>query len=91
MTSHNVVHVMLGKHLSILILGLRVVANDGYDVLIGSVIYMVGHGGLLGDMFDIAGHDPSMLKIPAKLHALNPLPKPTSNILKMKTLSVLSP
>jgi hypothetical protein len=32
---------------------------------------VAGHGGPLGDAFDMVGHDPSMLEIPARLHTLN--------------------
>jgi hypothetical protein len=57
--------------LSTLILGLEVAASNGHDMLVGSVVYVAGHGGLLGDTFDMVGHDPSMLGIHARLHALN--------------------
>ena len=71
MASHDVVEVMPEKNLSILVLGLEVAASDGHDALVGSVVYVAGHGGPLGDAFDMVGHDPSMLEIPARLHALN--------------------
>jgi hypothetical protein len=71
MVSHDVIEVMLEKHLSILVLGLEVATSDGHDTLVGSVVYVAGHGGALGDAFDMVGHDPSMLEIPARLHALN--------------------
>ena len=59
------------KNLSILVLGLEVAASDGHDALVGTVVYVAGHGGPLGDAFDMVGHDPSMLEIPTKLHSLN--------------------
>ena len=59
------------KHLSILVLGLEVAASDGHDMLVGSVVYVAGHGGPFGDAFDMVEHDPSMLEILAMLHALN--------------------
>ena len=71
MASHDVVEFMPKKHLSILILGLEVAASDGHDALVGSVVYVAGHGGPFGDVFDMLGHDPSMLEIPTKLHAPN--------------------
>ena len=71
MAGHDVVEVMSEKHLSILILGLEVAASDGHDALVGSIIYVAGHGGPFGDALDMVGHDPSVLEIPARLHALN--------------------
>jgi hypothetical protein len=68
--SHDVVQVMLEKHLSILVLKLEVTASDSHDALVSSVIYVACHGGPLGDAFDMVGHDPSMFEIPASLHAL---------------------
>jgi hypothetical protein len=68
---HGMVEVMPEKNLSILVFGLEVAASDGHDALVGSVVYVASHGGPLGDAFDMVGHDPSMLKIPATLHALN--------------------
>ena len=59
------------KTLSILVPGLEIAANDGHDALVGSVVYVACHGGPLGDAFDMVRHDPSMLEIPARLHALN--------------------
>jgi hypothetical protein len=50
---------------------LEVAASDGHDALVGFVVYVAGRGGPIGDAFDMVGHDPSMLKIPARLHALN--------------------
>jgi hypothetical protein len=40
-------------------------------MVLGSVVHVASHGGPLGDAFDMVGHDPSMLKIPTRLHALN--------------------
>ena len=71
MASHDVVEVMLEKHLSILVVRLEMATSDGYDALVGSVVYVAGHGGPLGDAFDMIGHDPSMLEIPTRLHVLN--------------------
>ena len=71
MPSHDVVEVVPEKHLSILVLRLEVAASDGHDALVGSVVHVAGHGGPLGDTFDMVGHDPSMLEIPAGLHTLN--------------------
>jgi hypothetical protein len=82
MAGHNVVEVMPEKNLSILILGLEVAASDCHDALVGSVVYVAGHGGPLGDAFDMVGYDPSMLKIPARLHALNQVDPTTKADLK---------
>ena len=71
MTTHDVVEIMLEKHLSILVLGLEVAASDGHDALVGSVVYVASHGGPLSHAVDIVGHDPTMLKISVRLHALN--------------------
>jgi hypothetical protein len=71
MASHDVVEVMPEKNLSILVLGLEVATSDGHDALIGSVIYVAGFGGPLGDVFEMVGHDLSMLKTPSRLHVLN--------------------
>jgi hypothetical protein len=71
MPSHDVVKVVPEKHLSILVLRLEVTASDGHDALVGSVVNVTCHGDPLGDAFDMVGHDPSMLKISARLHALN--------------------
>jgi hypothetical protein len=71
MAGHEVVEVMPKKNLSILVFGLEVAASDGHDALVGSVVYVAGHGVPPGHAFDMVGHDPSMLKIPARLHALN--------------------
>ena len=62
---HDLVEVLPEKNLSILVLGLEVAASDGHDALVGSVVYVAGHGGPLGDTFDMVWHDPSMLEIPA--------------------------
>ena len=45
MASHDVVEVVQEYHLSILVLGSKVTASDGHDALVGSVIYVAGHGG----------------------------------------------
>ena len=71
MAGHDVVEVMREKNLSILVLGLEVTASNGHDALVGTVVYVAGHGSPLGEVFDMVGHDPSMLEIPARLHALN--------------------
>jgi hypothetical protein len=71
MASYDMIQFMLEKHLSIIVLRLEVAASDGHDALVGSVVYVANHGDPLGDVFDIVGHDPSMLEIPARLHALN--------------------
>ena len=71
MPSHDVVEVVPEQHLSILVLRLEVAASDGHDALVGSVVNVAGHGGPLGDAFDMVGHDPSMLEITARLHAFN--------------------
>jgi hypothetical protein len=71
MPSHNVVEVVPEQHLSILVLRLEVAASDGHDALVGPVVNVAGHGGPLGDSFDMVGHDPSMLEITARLHAFN--------------------
>jgi hypothetical protein len=47
--------------LSILVFRLEVAASDGHDALVGSVLYVTGHGGPFGDTFDMVGHDLSML------------------------------
>ena len=57
--------------MSILIFGLEVVANDGHDALVRSIVNVAGHGGPLGDAFDMVEHNPSVLEIPARLHAFN--------------------
>ena len=71
MPSHDVVEVVLEKHLSNFVLGLEVAASNGHDALVSTVVYVANHGCPLGDTFDMVGHDPSMLKISARLHALN--------------------
>lgn len=94
MLSHDMIGIMPKKHLSILVFGLVVVVNDGHDTLIRFVIYMAGHGGPLSDTYDMVRHDPIMRNIPTRLHAptqVDPLPGSTSDILKTKMLSVLSP
>jgi hypothetical protein len=54
MSSHDVVEVIPKKHLSILVLGLEVEAIDGHNALVGSVVYVAGHGGSpFGNAFDI--------------------------------------
>ena len=70
MAGHDVVEVMPEKNLSILVLGLKVAASDGHDALVGTVVYVAGHGGPLGNAFDMVRHDSSMLEIPTRLHAL---------------------
>ena len=71
MPGHDVVEVMPENNLSIIVLGLEVAASDGHDALVGSVVYVAGHGDPLGDTFDMVGHDPSTLEIPTRLHVLN--------------------
>ena len=80
--SHDVVEVVLEKHLSILVLGLEIATSDGHDALVGSVVYVAGRGGPLGDAFDMVGHDPSMLEIPARSHTLNRVHPTTTASLK---------
>jgi hypothetical protein len=70
MAGYDVVEVMPNKNLSIIVFVLEVAANDGHNTLVGSFVYVAGHGGLFGDAFHMVGHDPSMLKIPARFHAL---------------------
>ena len=78
MAGHDMVEVMPeNTWLSILIFGLEVAASDGHDTLVGLILDVVGHGGPLGDGFDMVGHDPSVLEIPARLHAFNQV-DPTS-------------
>jgi hypothetical protein len=94
MSSHDMVEVVPKKHLSILVHRLEVAASDGHDAQVGSIVYVVGHGGPLGNKFDNVGHDPSMLKISARLHALNqvdPTTRADLGHLENKTLSVSSP
>jgi hypothetical protein len=71
MPSHDVVEVVPKQHLSILVLRLEVAASNSHHALVGPVVNVAGHGGPLGDAFDMVGHDPSMLEITARLHALN--------------------
>jgi hypothetical protein len=71
MAGHDIVEVMPEKNFSILVLGLEIAASDGHDTLVGSVVYVAGHGGPLRDAFNMVGHDPSMFEISARLHALN--------------------
>ena len=66
---HDVVEVMLENHLSIIVLELEVTATDDHDALVGPVVYVVGHGALLGDAFDMVRHDPIILEIPTRLRA----------------------
>jgi hypothetical protein len=82
------------KHLSIIFFELKVATSNSHDALVGLVVYVASHGGSLGHTFDMVGHDPSMLEIPAKLHAsnqVNPTPRANLRHLKTKTLFVLSP
>jgi hypothetical protein len=71
MPSHDMVGVVSEKHLSILVLRLEVAANNSHDALVRPVVNVAGHGGPLGDAFDMVGHNPSMLEITARLRALN--------------------
>ena len=71
MPSHDMVEFVLGKHLSIIILRLEVTTMDGHDALVGTVIYVVSHGGPLGDTFDMVRQDPNMFEIPVGMYALN--------------------
>jgi hypothetical protein len=92
MPSHDVVEFMLEKHLSILVLGLEVAASNRHYALVGSVVYVAGHGGPRGDAFDMVGHNPSMLKIHVRLHAPNQIdPTTKADTLKTKTLSISLP
>jgi hypothetical protein len=89
MAKHDVVEVMLEKNLSILVLGLEVAASDNHDALVGSVVYVAGHGGPLVDAsWSTCSRSPPGCMCLIKS---NPLPGPTSDIFKMKTLSVSSP
>jgi hypothetical protein len=94
MMTHDVIKVMPKKHLSIIVFGLEVAVSNGHDSLVGFVAYVAGHNGPLGDVFDMVGHDPSMLKIPARLHALNrvdPTIRADLRHLENKILFVSSP
>ena len=65
------VEVVPEKHLSNFVLGLKIAASDGYDALVGFVMYVAGHGGPLGNSFDMVGHDPSMIEIITKADLLH--------------------
>jgi hypothetical protein len=83
MAGHDVVEVIIPEeNFSILVLGLEIATNDGHDALVGSVIYVAGHGGPLGDAFDMVEYDPSMLEISVRLHALNQVDPTTRADLK---------
>jgi hypothetical protein len=71
MPSHDVVEVVPEQHLNILVLRLEIAASNSHDALVGPVVHVASHGGPLGDSFDMVRHDPSILEITARLHALN--------------------
>jgi len=68
---HDLVEITPKEDLSILIFGLEVTTCNSHDTLVCTVIDVAGHGGPLGDTFDVVGHHPSILKIPSGLHAAN--------------------
>ena len=71
MPTHDVLEVGPEKHLSIFVLILKNAASDGHDALVGFIVNVAGHGGPLGDAFDMVRRDPNMLDIPAGLIAPN--------------------
>jgi hypothetical protein len=71
MPSHDVVEVVPEQHLNIFVLRLEVAASNSHDALVRPVVNVAGHGGPLGDTFDMVRHDPSMLEITVRLHAFN--------------------
>ena len=52
--------------LRFLIFELELAAINGHDALVGSIVYVAGRGGPLGNAFIMVGHDHN-----ARLHALN--------------------
>ena len=92
MPSHDVVEVKPKKHLSILVLGMEVVASDGHDALVRPVVYVAGHGGPLGDALNMVGHDPSMLEISAMFHAPNQFnPTTKTNLIHLENKDFFRP
>jgi hypothetical protein len=91
MVGHDVVEVMPEKNLSIFVIGLEVAASDDRDALVGSVVYVAGHGGPLGHTFDMIQACSRSSSGCMCLTKTTPLPGPTSNILKLENLSVSSP
>ena len=71
MPSHDMIEILPEDDLCIFVLRLEVTACNGHDTLICRVIHMTGHGGLIGNTFDMVEHDPSKLKISARLHLYN--------------------
>lgn len=48
-----------------------IAVSNGFNALVGYVVYVAGQGNPPDNAFDMVGHDPNMLKIPAMLHARN--------------------
>ena len=71
MPRHHMVEVLLENYLSILVLGLKVATNNGYEALIHPIVYVVRHGGPTSDLLDMVRHNPSILEITAKFHLPN--------------------
>ena len=68
MSSHDVIEILLEDNLCVLVLELKIIACNGHDTLICSIINMTSHCGPIGNMFDVIEHDPGMLKISARSH-----------------------
>ena len=94
MPSCDMIKVLPKDYLSILVLGLEVVAENGHDSLISPIIDVIGHSRRTIDAIDVIGHVPCMhdhhlIAFPFTRSTLQP--EPTLNILNMKTLSDLLP
>ena len=69
MSSHDVIEILPEDNLCVFVLGLKITACNGHDMLICSIINMTSHCGLIGNMFDMIEHDLGILKISAGLHS----------------------
>ena len=70
-SSHDVVEILPEKDLCIFVFRQEIIACNGYDTLICQVVYTIGHGCPIGNMFDMIRYDLGMLKIYARLHLHN--------------------
>jgi hypothetical protein len=58
MPTHDVVKVLPEHELSIFVLRLEITASNGEYTLVRGVVHVAGHGGLVGNLFDVVKHHP---------------------------------
>ena len=61
MPTHDMVKVLPENELSIFVLRLEITASNGEYTLVRGVVHVAGHGGPIGNSFDMVEHHPGVL------------------------------